>query len=84
MIRYVPSLAAAAIVALVSSMSFAQDNQGTPEERAACTPDAFRLCSAYIPDASAVEACLRLRKPHLSEACRAVFEHGTTGAARAR
>ncbi len=84
MIKYMPSLFAAIIVSLVSSMSFAQDNQGTPEERAACTPDAFRLCSAYIPDAAAVEACLRLRKPNLSGACRAVFDHGTTGMARSR
>ena len=29
---------------------FAQENRGTPEQRAACTPDAFRLCSGYIPD----------------------------------
>ena len=53
---------------------FAQENRGTAEQRAACVPDAFRLCSTYIPDAAGVEACLRQNTPNLSEACRFVFE----------
>jgi hypothetical protein len=44
--------------------------QGTPEARRACTPDAFRLCSAHIPDADEVAACLRERNAELSDACR--------------
>ena len=55
--------------------AFAQENRGTSEQRAACAPDAFRLCASYIPYASNVEACLRQRKSDLSDACRAVFEH---------
>jgi hypothetical protein len=55
--------------------ALAQENRGTPEQRAACAPDAFRLCVSYIPDATNVEACLRQRKSDLSDACRAVFEH---------
>ena len=67
----------------------AQENRGTPEQRAACAPDAFRLCATFIPDAENVEACLRQRKSDLSDACRAVFEHaaasaGTTGSPRHR
>jgi hypothetical protein len=58
-----------------SGTAFAQENSGTSEQRAACTPDAFRLCASYIPDATNVEACLRQRKSDLSDACRAVFEH---------
>ena len=53
---------------------FAQDNHGTPEQRAACAPDAFRLCSGYIPDPTRVEHCLRQNKSDLSDACRSVFE----------
>jgi hypothetical protein len=53
----------------------AQENRGTPEQRAACAPDAFRLCVSYIPDPANVEACLRQRKSDLSDACRAVFDH---------
>ena len=55
--------------------AFAQENRGTPEQRAACAPDAFRLCLGYIPDATNVEACLRQRRSELSEACGAVFDH---------
>ncbi|MGJ4889146.1 hypothetical protein ACQR1Y_13175 [Bradyrhizobium sp. HKCCYLRH3099] len=46
--------------------------QGTAEEREACTPDVFRLCSYFIPDPTAIEACLRRKKPELSVACRKV------------
>ena len=55
--------------------AFAQENRGTPEQRAACAPDAFRLCMSYIPDATNVEACLRQRKSDLSDGCRAIFDH---------
>ena len=58
----------------------AQENRGTPEQRAACAPDAFRLCASYIPDAENVEACLRQRKSDLSSACRAVFDHAAGAA----
>jgi hypothetical protein len=44
----------------------------------------FPLCSAYIPDPAGVEACLKLRKSDLSEACKAVFEQATSGSSRSR
>jgi hypothetical protein len=28
--------------------ALAQEDRGTPEQQAACAPDAFRLCSSYI------------------------------------
>jgi hypothetical protein len=37
-----------------------------PEQRAACAPDAFRLCAGYIPDPTRVEECLRQNKSDLS------------------
>lgn len=52
----------------------AQDKRGTPEQRAACMSDAFRLCSDDIPDADKVESCLRQHRPDLSETCRSAFE----------
>ena len=52
----------------------AQENRGTPEQRAACAPDAFRLCAVYIPNPTRVEQCLRQSKSDLSDACRSVFE----------
>lgn len=54
------------------SPSFAQ--QGTEQQREACTPDAFRLCMSAMPDAGRVEGCLRAAGPRLSPACAAVFE----------
>nr|WP_291713224.1 hypothetical protein [Bradyrhizobium sp.] len=62
----------------------AHENRGTPEQQAACTPDAFRLCSGFIPDADKVESCLQRRKPDLSDAWRAVFEHRTPTASVGR
>jgi hypothetical protein len=59
--------------------AIAQENR-TAEQRAACAPDAFRLCLSYIPDATNVEACLRQRKSDLSDACRAVFDHAAEAA----
>ncbi len=59
---------------LCATSAFAQENRGSPEQRAACTSDAFRLCSSYIPDATKVEYCLRQNKSDLSGACRSVFE----------
>ncbi len=59
---------------LCATTASAQDNRGTPEQRATCAPDAFRLCSSYIPDPTKVEHCLRQNKSDLSDACRSVFE----------
>ncbi len=70
-------LAATIAVALRQTAALAQENHGTAEQRAACTPDAFRLCSSYIPDAAGVERCLRQNKSALTVACRAVFEQST-------
>lgn len=42
-----------------------------------CTPDAFRLCPAYIPDPAKIENCLRHNMSNLSAGCRSVFEQGS-------
>ena len=38
-----------------ASVALAQDYRGTSDQRMSCTPDAFRLCAAYIPDGAKVE-----------------------------
>ena len=48
--------------------------QGTPEQRRACTPDVYRLCAGEIPNVRAITACLRRQKTSLRPACAAVFE----------
>jgi hypothetical protein len=62
--------AAAAFFILLQTPAFAQ---GTQQQRDACTPDAFRLCGAYLLDAGRVEACLRASGPNLSRPCHDVF-----------
>ncbi len=47
---------------------------GSSEQRAACTPDVFRLCSAQIPNVDAIVACLKREKSNLSPDCKAVFD----------
>jgi hypothetical protein len=46
--------------------------------REACTPDAMRLCSEFIPDADKVKFCMLRRVSQLSPACRAAMgrSHG--------
>ena len=45
----------------------------TPEEQQACSDDAFRLCSAEIPDVDRVTVCMVRNKSQLSPGCRAFF-----------
>jgi len=47
--------------------------QGTADERRACTPDVFRLCGEFIPNADRITACLQEKLRDLSPACRVVF-----------
>src|SRR5580700_1166529 len=55
---------------LYTTTSFAV---GTDEQRAACTPDVFRLCSSEIPSVDRIVACLKAKKASLSAGCQAVF-----------
>ena len=45
----------------------------TPEEEQACSGDAFRLCSAEIPDVDRVTACMVRKQFELSPGCRVYF-----------
>jgi hypothetical protein len=46
---------------------------GSAEQRAACTPDVFRLCSSEIPNVDRIVACLKQQRPNLSKPCQAVM-----------
>lgn len=43
------------------------------EQQQACTPDAMRLCGAYIPDVDRITVCMIQNKSQLSPGCRAHF-----------
>jgi hypothetical protein len=60
---------AALIVAALPSAGHAY----TPEEQAACQPDAFRLCGSEIPDIERVKACMVARRAQLSPECKRFF-----------
>jgi hypothetical protein len=55
------------------SYSTSSNALGTAEERAACTPDVFRLCSSEIPSVSKIIACMKAKQSQLSPKCKAAF-----------
>ena len=59
--------------ALAFSMWPAASEAYTPEQQAACSDDAFRLCSADIPDVDRVTACMIRKQDQLSPGCRVYF-----------
>lgn len=62
-----------ALVGAVTAFASAADAY-TSQQRIACTPDAFRLCSSEIPNIDGITACMRKQKSSLSAACKAVFD----------
>ncbi len=63
-----------ALLLVFVSYSSAALALGSAEQRSACTPDVFRLCSAQIPNVDAIVACLKREKSNLSPDCKAVFD----------
>jgi hypothetical protein len=45
--------------------------QGTAAQRAACEDDAYKFCQAQVPDAIAIERCLKANVASISGDCRA-------------
>ena len=78
-IKTIRVLSVASAVA-ISLTSFAHAFEATPEQRKACMPDAFRLCSKQIPNVQAVIACMAANKSQLSPACRLAFEQAVPAA----
>jgi hypothetical protein len=48
----------------------------TADQQQACSNDAFRLCSADIPDVDRITACMIRNKSQLSPECRVYFRSG--------
>jgi len=46
----------------------------TAQQRAACEPDVFRLCSSSIPNIPKIITCMKQNKANLSPGCRAVID----------
>jgi hypothetical protein len=58
---------------LAVSTSPAASQGYSQEQEQACTPDAMRLCGAFIPDVDRITVCMIQNKSQLSPACRAHF-----------
>ncbi|MGI8527273.1 MAG: cysteine rich repeat-containing protein [Pseudolabrys sp.] len=79
-------VSAAFVLAVSAGTAFAVDErqpepgnffQGTPQEQAACNPDATRYCVSALPDTFRVLACLQDHRKKLRKACLKVLEdHG--------
>jgi hypothetical protein len=59
----------AVALTMLSTAALAQ----TAEEQQACMDDAFRVCSATIPDRARTTACMIQNKSQLSTACQMVM-----------
>ncbi len=61
------------LIVIVSGLLTVGAAAQTAEEQQACMDDAFRLCSAFIPDRARVTACMVQNKSRLGAACREVM-----------
>ena len=71
---------ALSIWTFATSLSFAY----TARARQMCMGDAYRLCSAEIPNISRIVACMRRNKANLSPGCRAVMDQEDTASTRTK
>jgi len=68
--RIVPFVCLLALLAGVSLSGLHRANaQASPDVQQACTPDAMRLCSEFIPDVAKITACMKAKHAQLSAAC---------------
>jgi hypothetical protein len=47
--------------------------QGSPQQQAACSGDAQRLCGQFIPDVAKITACMSHKRSQVSAACAATI-----------
>jgi hypothetical protein len=86
---YAKICAAIVLIQVFGAAAFAADEKnlpgpqplnpfrGTPEEEAACAPDASRFCKDAIPDTFRVLACLQENRQKIRKVCLNVLEdHG--------
>jgi hypothetical protein len=75
--RIVRLICLLALVAGVSLYRAGGANAEVPQDvQQACTPDAMRLCSAFIPDVAKITACMKAKHSQLSSACLVAMRGG--------
>jgi hypothetical protein len=70
------ALPAALLLGGLSTATARPIAEGSAEARQACTPDAMRLCSEFIPNVAKVKACMLRKRAQLSRACRVAMRGG--------
>jgi hypothetical protein len=76
MTKFRTALIGAAVLATLVASSSAGFAQGTPEQRAACSGDAFKYCSGEIPNVAKITACMKANYSRLSPGCKAAAARG--------
>jgi hypothetical protein len=61
---------AALVLLTLLSTAASAEYKPTAAQRAACTSDAFKLCSAHLANMDRMFACLMANKSQLSAGCR--------------
>ncbi len=79
-VAFAAAVAVCAVVSLAQVSSVARAE--TPEERQACTDDAFQHCGDAIPDRDRVYQCLVKKVRMISPACRKVINNSQTSSVR--
>ncbi len=51
----------------------------TVDVRQACTPDAMRLCSEFVPDEAKITACMHRKYAQIGPECRTAMAAGSKG-----
>jgi hypothetical protein len=51
----------------------------TVDVRQACTPDALRLCSEFVPDEAKITACMHRKYAQIGAECRSAMAAGRKG-----
>jgi hypothetical protein len=75
--RFVCRLALPVGIVLVSALGSLNGARAQNDEATqACTPDAMRLCSEFIPDREKVRLCMLRKRSELSETCRTAMRAG--------
>jgi hypothetical protein len=80
-IRFICCLALAAGVLSIGGPQggVAQVAAQTVDVRQACTPDAMRLCSEFVPDEAKITACMHRKYAQIGAECRSAMAAGHKG-----
>jgi hypothetical protein len=78
--RLIPSrlqlIIASSLLSIIGIAPASSEEGYSYEEQEACTGDAFRLCSEFIPDISRITACMEAKRDQLSPRCAKMFDTG--------